>query len=246
MRQTAAEGQHTLAVEVRGLQVQRGATRVFDGLDLQVRRGRITGLLGPSGCGKTTLMRAVVGVQARQGGQITVLGQPAGSVGLRSKVAYATQSAATYGNLTVKQNLRYFARLLGAPAGQVERVAEQVGLTPQLNQRVDSLSGGQLGRASLAVALLGNPELLVLDEPTVGLDPVLRKELWGLFRELAANGVTLIVSSHVMDEALHCDQLLLMRSGRVVADTTPTELLASTGTSDPESAFLTLISRSPA
>lgn len=234
------------AVEVRGLRVRRGRADVFAGLDLDVPRGTITGLLGPSGCGKTTLMRSIVGVQQIAAGTVTVLGAPAGSPALRRRVAYGTQGSSVYGDLTVRQNLRYFARLLGAPRGDVDRALEQVGLTAQADRLVGSLSGGQENRVSLAVALLGTPEVLVLDEPTVGLDPLLRAELWDLFRVVADTGATLLISSHVMDEALRCDRLLLMRAGRVIADTTPAGLLSSTGTSDPEAAFLTLIRREDA
>ncbi|UOQ59865.1 ABC transporter ATP-binding protein [Leucobacter rhizosphaerae] len=232
---------HEPAVVVDGLAVRRGRAAVFDGIGFRIPRGEVTGLLGPSGCGKTTLLRSIVGVQAGVRGRIEVLGSPAGSPALRTRVAYATQAASVYDDLTVRQNLRFFARVVGAPSGDAERTIELVGLTAQADRRVDALSGGQRGRVSLAVALLGSPELVVLDEPTVGLDPVLRAELWTLFRRLAADGATLIVSSHVMDEALRCDRLLLLRDGQLVADTTPADLLASTGTTDPEAAFLAII-----
>lgn len=231
------------AVEVAGLRVRRGRTAVFDRLDLTIPRGQITGLLGPSGCGKTTLMRSIVGVQRITGGTVTVLGEPGGSPGLRHRVAYGTQGAAVYGDLTVRQNLAYFASVLKAPKGDVDRVIDEVGLRGQAGQLVESLSGGQKTRISLGAALVGSPELIVLDEPTVGLDPVLRVELWDLFRGLAERGVTMIVSSHVMDEALRCDRLLLMRAGRIIADTTPTDLLHDTGTTEPDAAFLALIDR---
>lgn len=234
---------NNLAVEVSQLRVQRGKTSVFEGIDLAIPRGQITGLLGPSGGGKTSLMRSIVGVQRIVSGEVTVLGEPGGSRQLRHRVAYGTQGAAVYGDLTVRQNLKYFAALLKAPKGDVDRVIAEVGLGPQAGQLVDSLSGGQSTRISLAMALIGSPELVVLDEPTVGLDPVLRAELWELFRGLADRGVTLIVSSHVMDEALRCDRLLLLREGRIIADTTPHALLADTGTDDPEAAFLALIDR---
>ncbi|HWI30619.1 MAG TPA: ABC transporter ATP-binding protein [Microbacterium sp.] len=241
-----AGGARSSAVSVRGLHVRRGTTTVFDGLDVEIPRGQVTGLLGPSGCGKTTLMRSIVGVQKVASGTVTVLGDPAGSPSLRHRVAYDTQDASVYGDLTIEQNLRYFARLIGAPASDVGRVIEQVGLGPQARQTVDSLSGGQEYRVSLGVAMLGTPEVLVLDEPTVGLDPVLRAELWAIFRALAAGGTTMIVSSHVMDEAVRCDRLLLMRAGRIISDTTPEGLLSSTGTDDPDAAFLALVERDEA
>ncbi|WP_228479760.1 ABC transporter ATP-binding protein [Microbacterium abyssi] len=231
------------AVEIADLHVRRGAVRVFDGVDLTIPRGQITGLLGPSGCGKTTLMRSIVGVQKITSGDVMVLGEPGGSRQLRHRVAYGTQGAAVYGDLSVRQNLAYVASLLKAPKGDVDRVIDEVGLRGQAGQLVDSVSGGQSIRVSLGMALIGSPELIVLDEPTVGLDPVLRSELWQLFRGLADRGVTMVVSSHVMDEALRCDRLLLMREGRIIADTTPSALLEDTGTSDPEAAFLALIER---
>lgn len=236
----------TDAVVVAGLRVRRGRAAVFDGLDLTIPTGSVTGLLGPSGSGKTTLMRTIVGVQKTAGGSVTVLGEPAGGARLRRRVAYDTQAASVYGDLTVHQNLRYFARVLGAPHADVDRVIDEVGLTDHVDRLAEDLSGGQENRVSLAVAMLGSPELLILDEPTVGLDPVLRAELWGIFRRLAEGGATLLVSSHVMDEALRCDRLLLMRAGRLVADTTPQGLLDSTGTDDPDAAFLALIRRADA
>jgi ABC-2 type transport system ATP-binding protein len=234
------------AVEVRDLRVRRGSTQVFAGLRLDIPGGQITGLLGPSGCGKTTLMRSIVGVQKVDAGTVTVLGDPAGTSPQRRRVAYDTQAASVYGDLTVRQNLRYFARLIGAPRTDVDRVIGEVGLSGHADQTIGSLSGGEETRASLAVAMLGSPELLVLDEPTVGLDPVLRAELWSLFRGLADGGTTIIVSSHVMDEALRCDRLVLMRAGRIIADTTPAGLFAETGVSDPDAAFLALVERDEA
>ena len=234
---------NNLAVEISGLRVRRGSTRVFDGVDLAIPRGQITGLLGPSGCGKSTLLRTIVGVQRTAGGTVTVLGEPGGSRTLRRRVSYGTQGAAVYDDLSVRQNLRYVGSLVKAPRSDVDRVVDAVGLRAQRDQRVSSLSGGQANRVSLAMALIGSPELIVLDEPTVGLDPVLRAELWELFRGIAEGGVTMVVSSHVMDEANRCDRLLLMRDGRIVADTTPDALLADTGAADPEQAFLTLIER---
>lgn len=229
------------AIQVDDLHVTRGSRPVFDGLRLTVPRGALVGLLGPSGCGKTTLMRAIVGVQKVASGTVTVLDTPAGSPGLRYRVGYTTQSATVYDDLTVRQNLNYFRSILGAPRSDVDRVIHETDLGDNTGQLVGSLSGGQQSRVSLAAALLGSPELLVLDEPTVGLDPVLRAELWSLFRRLQQGGTTLLVSSHVMDEATRCDRLLLMRTGEILADETPDGLLAMTGTTTAEDAFLSLI-----
>jgi len=232
---------HDEAIRITGLRVVRGARVVLDDFDLTVRRGTLTGLLGPSGSGKSTLMRAIVGVQRVTAGDVDVLGLPAGSPPLRNRVGYLTQSPSVYGDLTVRENLRYFAAVLGADKTDVDRAIENVDLASHADNLVQNLSGGQEARASLAVALLGAPELLVLDEPTVELDPVLRRDLWELFRRLAGEGVTLLVSSHVMDEAERCERLLLLREGKLLADDTPTGLLARTGTPNTERAFLHLI-----
>jgi ABC-2 type transport system ATP-binding protein len=231
------------AIEVRELRVLRGGREVLPGISLGVERASVTGLLGPSGTGKTTLIRAVVGVQIVESGQVTVLGEAAGSPSLRRRVGYVTQDPSVYGDLTVRENLRYFARVLRAPAERVEEVIESVRLADHSHRLVRSLSGGQSARVSLASALIGRPEVLVLDEPTVGLDPVLRVELWGMFNRLADAGVTLLVSSHVMDEAVHCHRLLLMRDGRILVSAPPHELLDRTGAADLEQAFLRLIRR---
>jgi ABC-2 type transport system ATP-binding protein len=231
------------AIVLDQLRVVRGGRLVLDDVSLEVARGSVTGLLGPSGCGKSTLMRAVVGVQLVAGGTVEVLGRPAGSAQLRRQVGYVTQAPSVYADLTVRENLRYFAAVLGAPRSDVARVIDEVGLESHADAVVGRLSGGQEARVSLAAALLGEPELLVLDEPTVGLDPVLRRDLWALFRGLAARGTTLLVSSHVMDEAAQCDRLLLLRDGTLLADDTLPELLDRTGTSDVEAAFLALVDR---
>jgi ABC-2 type transport system ATP-binding protein len=221
--------------------VVRGGRVVLDGLDAAVARGCVTGLLGPSGCGKSTLMRAIVGAQKTAGGEVRVLDRPAGSPDLRHRLGYVTQAPSVYADLSVIENLRYFAAIVGAPKDDPARVIGEVGLRGRERDAVGRLSGGQRARVSLAVALLGAPDVLVLDEPTVGLDPVLRKELWTLFRHLAADGVTLLVSSHVMDEAARCDRLLLMREGEIIADDSPGRLLARTGTTQIEDAFLSLV-----
>ena len=229
------------AVDIRGLRVVRGEHLVLDGLDLQVERGALTGLLGPSGCGKSTLMRAIVGVQVVAGGDVQVLGEQAGSAALRSRVGYVTQAPSVYTDLSIRENLRYYATLLRAPADDVERVLAEVDLSDHGDSVVRNLSGGQESRVSLAAALLGRPELLILDEPTVGLDPVLRRDLWALFHQLVDKGVTILVSSHVMDEATRCQRLLLMREGRILADEPPDALLSRTGARDIEAAFLLLV-----
>jgi len=269
------------AVEVRQLRVVRGGRTALDDVDLTIRAGTLTGLLGPSGAGKTTLMRAILGVQVVTGGAVTVLGRAAGDPKLRRLVGYVTQAPSVYEDLTVEENLHYFARILGAPlrrkvggaasraggggssavvedaaegaaaqmgklrAVSVDEALETVDLGGHRRQMVRTLSGGELSRVSLATALLGSPELLVLDEPTVGLDPVLRDSLWTTFRRIAATGTTLLVSSHVMDEAVRCDRLLLLRAGRVLADTTPEDLLRSTGTTSADDAFLHLVRHAP-
>ena len=214
---------------------------VLDQLGFEVAEGSVTGLLGPSGSGKTTLMRAIVGVQKVAGGHVEVLGLPAGSPSLRDRVGYMTQAPSVYGDLGVAENLRFFARVLGQPDESVERVLSHVSLDAFAQRRVSTLSGGERARVSLATTLLGEPELLVLDEPTVGLDPVLRRDLWGLFHELTKRGATLIVSSHVMDEADRCDTLLLLRDGRLLARATPAELRELTGERELDAAFLRLV-----
>ncbi len=229
------------AVEVTGLVVKRGGKEVLHGLACSVSRGSVTGLLGPSGSGKTTLMRCIVGVQLITSGSVRVLGEEAGAAGLRSRVGYVTQSPSVYSDLTVRENARYFAAVMGTDAQAAERAINDVGLKNQAAQIVSTLSGGERARVSLACALLGTPELLILDEPTVGLDPVLREELWEMFAALAAAGSTLVVSSHVMDEAGRCDRILLLRDGQLIADDSPEALRRAAGTEDLDQMFLTLI-----
>ncbi|WP_432535234.1 ABC transporter ATP-binding protein [Kineococcus arenarius] len=230
---------NSCAVEAEGLRVVRGARTVLHDLDLVVPAGVITGLLGPSGSGKSTLMRAIVGAQRISRGSLTVLGRPAGSAELRSLIGYSTQAPSVYLDLTVEENLRYFAAVrCCTDRAEVARVLGLVGLTKHARRSAGTLSGGELGRASLAVTLLAGSRLLILDEPTVGLDPVLRNELWTLFRDLAGEGVSMLVSSHVMDEAERCDQLLLMREGAILAQDTPAALRARTGAEDVEEAFV--------
>lgn len=230
-----------VAISIRGLEVRRGRTQVFDSFDLDLPRGTITGLLGPSGSGKTTLMRAIVGVQRVRSGTITVLGIPAGSAILRSRVAYATQSASVYSDLTVTENLHYFHSLSGGSALRPGEVLDATGLTPVAGQLVDTLSGGERSRVSLAAAMVTDPDVYILDEPTVGLDPVLRDHLWAIFTELAARGATLVISSHVLDEAMRCDGVVLLRDGRLLAQDSPAGLLRTTGATSPDEAFAHLV-----
>jgi ABC-2 type transport system ATP-binding protein len=231
----------TNAIEVEHLVVARGKRRVLHDLSCAIPRGSVTGLLGPSGSGKTTLMRAIVGVQKIVSGTVTVLGHPAGTKPLRDKVGYLTQAPSVYSDLTVQENARYFASLYGEGAANADRAITDVGLADAKHQLVGNLSGGQRARASLACAILGHPELLVLDEPTVGQDPVLRNELWQRFHDFAKDGTTLLVSSHVMDEASRCDRLLFIRDGELIADDTPSNVRQRTETDDLEQAFLQLI-----
>jgi ABC-2 type transport system ATP-binding protein len=228
------------SIRVRNLRVVRGGKLVLPEVSLEVRPDAVTGLLGPSGSGKSTLMRAIVGVQIVESGEVTVLGRPAGSPENRSRVGYVTQAPSVYGDLTVRENLRYFARILAVPDERVDDEIATVDLGRHADQVVRTLSGGERSRVSLASALLGRPELLILDEPTVGLDPVLRRDLWRTFQGLADAGTTLLVSSHVMDEADRCQDLVLMREGRVVATGSPHDLRERTGKSDLEDAFLVL------
>ena len=233
------------AIQVAGLRVVRGDREVLSNLSCTVAPAMVTGLLGPSGSGKSTLMRAIVGVQQVAAGLVSVLGLRAGSVAARGRIGYVTQAPSIYGDLTVQENVAYFAAIVGAARSETDEVIRAVSLVDDAHHRADRLSGGQRARVSLAVALLGSPDVLVLDEPTVGLDPVLRHELWTLFHRLADGGTTLLVSSHVMDEADRCDRLLLLRDGQLLADTTPDELRDRTGAADLDDAFLRLINSEP-
>ena len=235
----------TVAVRVDRLRVVRGGRVVLPELSCEVVAGSVTGLLGPSGSGKSTLIRAIVGVQQVAGGTVDVFGLPAGSSALRARVGYMTQAPSVYGDLTVSENLGFFARVLDRPAAAVDAVLGDVALEEFRDRVVNRLSGGQRARVSLATALLGSPDLLVLDEPTVGLDPVLRRDLWELFHRIADGGATLLVSSHVMDEADRCDELLLLREGRLLARETPAGLRERTGVDDMDAAFLRLVETAP-
>jgi ABC-2 type transport system ATP-binding protein len=234
------------AVSIEHLRVIRGNRPALHDFSVHVARGTITGLLGPSGCGKSTLIRSIVGTQILASGKVTVLGEPAGSAALRRRVGYVPQDPTIYQDLRIVDNVRYFATLYGYDAEAADFAIERVGLTDHRTAYCRNLSGGQRTRVSLACALVCEPELLALDEPTVGLDPVLRVDLWKQFSELAESGTTLLVSSHVMDEADHCDDLLLMRDGHLVAHTTPTKLREDTSCASLEEAFLSIIRRGTA
>jgi ABC-2 type transport system ATP-binding protein len=233
------------AVSAYGLQVVRGSHTVLSQVTFTIPRGCIVGLLGPSGCGKTTLLRSVVGVQHATAGHVQVLGHTAGAQQLRTRVGYVTQAPSVYADLTVLENLRYFAAALGmrgwCKEDAVVRVVKEVDLAGYADKLVARLSGGQYSRVSLAVALLNRPDLLVMDEPTVGLDPLVRRELWQVFQRLAMEGTTLLISSHVMDEADRCDRLLLMRAGRLLASADRGALLKHTGHPNVEEAFMHLV-----
>ena len=231
------------AIDVRDLTVVRGGNEILHSVSCRLGESSITGLPGPSGCGKTTLIRAIVGAQKTAAGSVEVLGLPAGTAELRRRVAYTSQGLSIYRDISVAENVAYFAGVHGLDASEVDRVIALVELEDQRDRRVDSLSGGQASRASLACALVGDPGVLLLDEPTVGLDPLTRESLWATFRRLADAGATLLISSHVMDEASHCDEVLLMRDGYFLAHEPLNELTRRTGTGSAEEAFLELVKR---
>lgn len=228
------------AAQLTDVSVRRGKSQILQNLNLNIKAGQIVGLLGPSGAGKSTVMRALVGVQAKVQGQVVVLGQPAGSASLSTRVAYATQSSSVFDDISLRQNLAYAATMLGAPHARIEQVIAEVGLGGFEKRLVSTLSGGQRNRVSLAMAMIGSPEFLILDEPTVGLDPVLRADIWAIFRKLADSGKTILVSSHVMDEAERCDSLVFVRDGKIIANGSLPEILLQTKTDSAENAFLAL------
>lgn len=234
------------AVKIKNVKVILGKDfPALQNVSVDLPTGKIVGFIGPSGAGKTTLIRSIVGRQKLSGGSIAIFGISAGDKKLRSEVSYMTQEVSVYGDLSAKENIEYFATMIGIPrsqrAAEVRRVINIVDLAKNSDQVVSDLSGGQKQRVSLAIALLGSPKLMVLDEPTVGLDPLLREQLWNLFRDLARQGTSLIISSHVMDEAERCDELLLIRDGRILAHGSPKELRMRTGTRTVEESFLSLV-----
>jgi ABC-2 type transport system ATP-binding protein len=230
------------AVDVDNVVKSFGTMRALDGVTLRVRAGEIYGLLGPNGAGKTTLIRAIVGLVAPDSGTVTVLGSRIPNLDILGSVGYMTQAAALYPDISVEENLRFFAAISGADAN-VDEVLKIVELDQRRNSVVATLSGGMRQRCSLACALVHRPRLLLLDEPTVGVDPQLRVQFWEHFREMAAAGTTIVVSSHVMDEAERCQRLGLIRFGKLLGEGTPNEVRAAAGTNNLEEAFLKLSGR---
>lgn len=230
------------AVDVDNVVKSFGSMRALDGITLRVKTGEIYGLLGPNGSGKTTLIRAIVGLVAPDSGTVTVLGRRIPDLDILSQVGYMTQQAALYPDLSVEENVRFFASISGGD-GNVTDALKTVELDQRRNSVVAELSGGMRQRCSLACALVHRPRLLLLDEPTVGVDPQLRVQFWEHFREMAASGTTILVSSHVMDEAERCQRLGLIRFGKLLAEGTPDEVRATAGTNNLEEAFLRLSGR---
>ena len=233
------------AVTVNDLSVTLGGqVQALKNVSLELPVGKTIGVIGPSGAGKTTLIRCIVGGLAITKGSVLVLGRPAGSSELREVVTYMSQELSVYPDLTARENLRYFVTMAGQPRKQADSIINDILKTVDLRDKADNLvrdlSGGQKQRMSLAVALIGSPKLMVLDEPTVGLDPVLRDRLWRLFKKLSGQGITLVISSHSMDEASRCDDLVLIRDGQVIAHSSPEELMKRTGTQSVENSFLKL------
>ena len=230
------------AVVAQGVRKRFGAIEALRGLDLRINTGEIYGLLGPNGSGKTTFIRCVAGLLRPEEGTLRVLGGSPRAAVSAARVGYMTQAPALYGDLSVQENLSFFAALQGVTHADegIEEALRTVDLLERRRSVVNTLSGGMRTRVSLAATLLHRPSLLLLDEPTVGVDPLLRKEFWAHFRMLAASGITLLVSSHVMDEASRCDRLGLIRGGVVLAEGTANELVARAGATDLESAFVAL------
>lgn len=234
------------AIQIKNLSVVLGGSfTALKDVSVDLAAGKVIGFIGPSGAGKTTLIRSIVGRQKIAKGSIEVFGEPAGSAGLREQLSYMTQEISVYGDLTVRQNLKYFATMFGKKRREVtplvNTILAEVDMTGHGDQLVDKLSGGQKQRVSLALALIGNPPLMILDEPTVGLDPVLRDQVWSLFRKLASGGTTIIMTSHVMEEAERCDDLLLLRDGKVLAHDSPKAFRARTKSQTVEQGFLKLV-----
>lgn len=234
------------AVKIKNLSIRLGGeVEAINDVSLELPAGKAIGIIGPSGAGKTTLVRSIVGRLNISSGEISVLGLPAGSSKLREQITYMTQGLSVYSDLTIHENLRFFATMAGQHGEEAKKtiggVLKAVDLSDKKDALVSNLSGGQKQRVSLAIALIGTPKLMVLDEPTVGLDPLLREKLWKLFSRLTKQGTSLIITSHSMGEAERCDDLVLIRNGKVIAHDTPDELKKKTGTKTIEQSFLKLV-----
>ncbi|MEA2654959.1 MAG: type transport system ATP-binding protein [Chloroflexota bacterium] len=232
----------TYAVDVQNVVKSFGTLKALDNVTLRVREGEIYGLLGPNGAGKTTLIRSIVGLVAPESGTVTVLNHRMPDLDILGRVGYMTQAAALYPDMSVEENLRFFAAISGADSN-VDEALKLVELDQRRKSVVATLSGGMRQRCSLACALVHRPRLLLLDEPTVGVDPQLRVQFWDHFRDLAAAGTTIVVSSHVMDEAERCQRLGLIRFGKLLGEGSPNELRSAAGTNNLEEAFLKLSGR---
>ena len=229
----------TYAVEVKTLHKRFKGINALQGLSLAVERGTTYGLLGPNGAGKTTLIRTIAGLLSPDMGEVMVLGTRMPNKPILGRVGYMTQSMALYDELSVRQNVQFFAEIAGKDdAKAIDEAIALVDLSKRAHSRVRELSGGMKQRCSLACALVHRPDLVLLDEPTVGVDPQLRAQFWEHFRRLNDAGVTLIVSSHVMDEAERCDKLGFMRDGVLLAEGSASELRQRAGTDNLEAAFL--------
>ncbi|HSW84985.1 MAG TPA: ABC transporter ATP-binding protein [Candidatus Saccharimonadales bacterium] len=238
------------SVKINKLNVTLGGqVKALKNISLEIAEGKITGIIGPSGAGKTTLIKCIVGRLEVSAGTVEILGFRAGASQLRHQLSYMTQEQSVYSDLTVKENLLYFACMVGQTKKQagktIEKLLATIEMSDKQNALISNLSGGQKQRVSLAIALIASPKLMVLDEPTIGLDPALRERLWKIFNEIARQGTTLIISSHSMDEARRCEDLVLLREGEIIAHSSPQQLLKNTNTSNVEDAFLKLVSGQP-
>lgn len=231
----------TSAISISKLIVIRAGKTIVHQFDLEIESGKILGLLGPSGSGKTTIMRSVVGLQHLTSGTISVFEIPAGHKSLRTRVSYSTQDASIYRDLTCSENIDYFRAMQGNSSSSTDEILELVDLSKNRKQLAATLSGGERARLALATALVGKPEILILDEPTVGLDPLLRRDLWKLFHRFTSEGKTLLVSSHMMEEADHCDELVLMRDGAILAKGSPAQLRKESDQETMDSVFISLV-----